>query len=113
MIGGSLGQTIGGAGAGLANAASSLIGGDTRGALSTLQQTGAATAAPLAQQGLGMLGGAIGGQAGGLISSLGGSVGQGLSSIISGGNPLQAGMGVIQAAAPQLMQMASGFLGRL
>lgn len=111
MIGGPFGSALGGMAPGLSSAASSLIGGDTRGALGALQSTGASAAAPLAQSGMGMLGNAVGGQAGGFLSSMGAPIGQGLSSVISGGNPVQAGMGVAQAAAPGLLQMGRGLFG--
>lgn len=110
-LGGPFGQLLAGTGAGLGSAASSLVGGNTRAALSGLQAVGTSVATPLAQTAMGTLGSAIGGPAGGLVSGLGGAVGQGLTSIISGGSPAQAGMGILGAAAPGLQDMASKFLG--
>jgi hypothetical protein len=110
-LGGPFGQILQGAGSGLAGAASSLVGGDTGGALATLRETGMAAAMPAAQAGMGMLGGAIGGQAGQVVGGLGESVGQGLSSVIGGGSPAAAGMGVVQAAQPGVMGLLSRFLG--
>ncbi len=111
MIGGPFGQILSNASGGLGGAAISLVGGDTAGALSGLRTTGAEAAGPLAQSGLGMLGNVIGGQAGGLVGGLGGAVGQGLSSVVMGGSPAQAASGVLGAATPGLMDMASRFLG--
>ncbi|MFN2588678.1 MAG: hypothetical protein ABR613_11250 [Actinomycetota bacterium] len=110
-IGGPFGEILGGAAPGLSSAASSFVGGDVSGALSTLQSTGSAAAGPAAQTAMGMLGNAIGGSAGSLVGGLGSSVGEGLSSVISGGNVAQAGMGVLNAAQPGLMGLASRFLG--
>jgi hypothetical protein len=110
-LGGPFGALLGGTGAGLGGAASQLVAGNTAGALSGLQGVGAGVAGPFAETAMGMLGGGIGGQAGGFLSGLGAPVGQGLSSIISGGSPAQAGMGVLGAAAPGLKDMASSFLG--
>jgi hypothetical protein len=110
-IGGPFGELLGGTGAGLGGVASNLVGGNTAAALSGLQGVGAGVATPFAQTAMNMLGGAVGGQAGGLVSGLGGAVGQGLTSIIQGGNVGQAGMGVLSAAAPGLQQMAARFLG--
>jgi hypothetical protein len=110
-LGGPFGALLGGTGAGLGGAASQLVSGNTAAALSGLQGVGTGVAGPLAETAMGMLGTGVGGQAGGFLSGLGAPVGQGLSSIISGGSPAQAGMGVLDAAAPGLRQMASSFLG--
>ena len=45
-----------------------------------------------------------------MIGGLGGAVGQGLGSVMSGGSIGQAGMGILGAAAPALQQMAGKFL---
>lgn len=109
-LGGPFGGMLAGAGGGLAGAATSLVGGDTAGALGGLQAVGTSLADPFAQTATSMLGSAIGGQAGGLVSGLGGAVGQGLTSVIQGGSPAQAGMGLLGAAAPGLSEMAGKFL---
>jgi hypothetical protein len=110
-IGGPFGGLLSGTGAGLGGAASNLVMGNTASALSGLQGVGTSVAGPAAESAMGMLGGAIGSPAGGVVSGLGTSVGQGLSSIISGGSPAQAGMGVLNAAAPGLQSLAARFLG--
>ena len=112
-LGGPLGDLLKGTGAGLGGVASQFVSGNTGAALSGLQGLGATSAGPFAETALGMLGGQLGGQAGGFLSGLGAPVGQGLSSIISGGSPGQAGMGVLNAAAPGLRDLASSFLGRI
>jgi hypothetical protein len=110
MVGGPFGQILGGSGQGLAGAAQSLVSGDTGGALSGLQSTGAAAAQPLAQSGMGLLGGMLGGPLGGLVGGMGSSVGEGLTSVITGGSPVEAGRGVADAAAPGLLALLRRFL---
>lgn len=110
MIGGPFGGILAGSGQGLAGAAQSFVSGDTGAALRGLQTTGAAAAGPLAQSGMNLLGGALGGPIGGLVGGLGSSVGQGLSSVVMGGNALEAGRGVAGAAAPGLLELLRGLL---
>jgi len=110
-LGGPLGGLLQGTGGALGDVASQFVSGNTGAALSGLQSVGTGVATPLAETTMGMLGNALGGQAGGFVSGLGAPIGQGLSSIISGGNVGQAGMGVLSAAAPGLRDLASKFLG--
>ncbi len=102
---------LGGAAPGLMGAASSLLSGDTSGALGQVRETGAALAPGLVQHGASALGGMIGGDAGQTVSSLGGAAGSGLASVISGeSSPGQAAGGLLSAAQPSILSLLMSLL---
>lgn len=112
-VGGPFGGLLGGMGGGMGGVAQNLAGGNFGGALGGLQGVGAGAAGGLGGMGMGALGGAVGGPFGGLLSGMGGAVGGGLSSMVMGGSPEQAGMGVLGAGAPGIMSLISSLLGGL
>ncbi|WP_130014272.1 hypothetical protein [Serinicoccus sediminis] len=104
---------LGTAGPGLLGAASSLLSGDTGGALEQVRETGGPALSGLAQQGVGALGSAIGGSVGGAVSSLGGAVGQGVGDVVSGRSSVGGAVGGVGSAAqPALLSLLMSLLNR-
>lgn len=100
-------------GPGLLDLTSSLLSGDTQGALHQAGETGGAALSGMAQQGIGALGSAIGGPVGGVVSSLGGALGQGVGNVASGQSSVgEAAGGLGSAAQPALLGLLMSLLGR-
>lgn len=104
-------DVLGQAAPGVLGAASSLLGGNSAGALEQVRQTGAGVAPGLVQQGVSALGGAVGGSAGQTVSSLGGAMGQGVGSVLSGEQSVgQAAGGALQTAQPAILGLLMSLL---
>lgn len=98
---------------GLLGAASSLLSGDSGGALEQVRDTGGSALSGLAQQGLGGIGGAIGGPIGSTITSMSGAVGQGVGDVVSGESSVgEAAGGVLSSAQPALLSLLMSLLSR-
>ena len=104
-------DVLGQAAPGILGAASSLLGGNSAGALDQVRQTGAGIAPGLVEQGVSGLGGLVGGSAGQTISSLGGAAGQGVGSVLSGEQSVgQAAGGLLQTAQPAILSLLMSLL---
>lgn len=109
LFDGLLGQAL----PGVLGAASSLVGGDSAGALDQVRSTGASMAPGLVQGGATALGNAVGGSAGQVVSGLGGAAGQGVAGVLSGEQSAgQAASGLASAGMPAILSLLMSLLQR-